>query len=127
MKRLSAVAILLLTACARAGAGGSSGVEGRVLLGPQCPVVTEASPCPDEPIATKVHVQTLQGDEVAVVESGPDGMFRVALAPGQYVLVAEVAGNAMSAKPTDVTVAAGEFARVTVLLDTGIRDPVGEA
>jgi hypothetical protein len=62
-----------------------------------------------------------------VVESGPDGRFRVALAPGQYVLVAEVAGNAMSAKPTDVTVAAGEFARVTVLLDTGIRDPVGEA
>jgi hypothetical protein len=127
MKRLAVVAILLLTACARTDAGGSSGVEGRVLLGPQCPLETEASPCPDEPVATMVHVQTLQGDEVAVVESGRDGRFRVALAPGQYVLVAEVAGNALFAKPIDVTVTAGEFAQANVLLDTGIRDPVGEA
>jgi hypothetical protein len=127
MKRLSVVAILLLASCARAGAGGSSGIEGRVLLGPQCPVVSEASPCPDEPVATRVHVQTLQGEEVAVVESGRDGRFRVALAPGQYVLVAEVTSGAMFAKPVDVTIPVREFVQVNVLLDTGIREPVAES
>lgn len=127
MKRMVLlVAVVLGAGCARAGAGGDSGIEGRVLLGPQCPVVSEATPCPDEPVATEVVVMTRDGEEVARGRSGEDGRFRIALEPGSYVVQAVVAGNALFAKPVDVTVTAGEFVSVIVPLDTGIRDPIGE-
>jgi hypothetical protein len=127
MKRLVLLAAVILGAgCARAGAGGDSGIEGRVLLGPQCPVVSEATPCPDEPVATQVVVMSRDGEEVARGRSGSDGRFRIALDPGSYVVQAMVAGNALFAKPVDVTVTSGQYVNVIVPLDTGIRDPLGE-
>jgi hypothetical protein len=126
MKRALILAVVVLAGCARAGGGVDSGIEGRVLLGPQCPVVSEASPCPDKPVATEVIVVTRGGEEVARGRSGSDGRFRIAIEPGNYVVTALVAANAMFAKPVDVTVAPGEFVQVNVPLDTGIREPLGE-
>jgi hypothetical protein len=127
MKRFGVIALLILASCARAGGSADSGIEGRVLLGPQCPVVTEESPCPDEPVSAEVLVLNLDGREVARAQSGPDGRFRIALEPGTYEVQALVTAGAMFAKPVNVTVSAGDFAQVSVLLDTGIRVPVAES
>jgi hypothetical protein len=127
MKRLVAIAVLVLASCARAGGSGDSGIEGRVLLGPQCPVVTEASPCPDKPVAADVVAMRLDDREEFRARSGSDGRFRLALPPGDYEVQALVTTGAMFAKPVNVTVSAGDFVRVDVPLDTGIREPVGEA
>jgi hypothetical protein len=100
-------------------------VTGVVLLGPQCPVEVEGSPCPDQPVAAELRVlEAGSNDVVATVRSGDDGRFRVALPPGSYVIesLPPTPGNPFPfAKPVDVTVRAGLFTEVTVLLDTGIR------
>ena len=126
MKRLMVLAILLLVSCARAGGAADSGIEGRVLLGPQCPVVTESSPCPDKPVAAEVIAMRLEDRETFSVRSGSDGRFRLALPPGNYEVQALVTAGAMFAKPVNVTVTAGHFVHVNVPLDTGIRERVGE-
>ncbi len=127
MRRFTVAVLLLLSGCAQgARTATDSGIQGRVLLGPQCPVVSEASPCPDEPVAADVLVMNRVGDEVTRVRSGFDGRFRVGLEPGSYVVQALVTGEAMFAKPVDVTVRPGAFVSVDVLLDTGIREPVAE-
>jgi hypothetical protein len=126
MKRFGVVALLILASCARAAGSSDSGIEGRVLLGPQCPVVSEESPCPDKPVSADVVVMNREGQEIARGRSGVDGRFRIPLEPGDYVVQALVTTRAMFAKPVDVTVSPGEFVRVDVLLDTGIREPVAE-
>jgi hypothetical protein len=127
MRRLPIVGLVgLLTACASSGGRDddlASGVRGRVMLGPTCPVVQAGSPCPDEPVAdVRVRVLT-DGDTVAETTSGTGGRFEIALPPGRYRLEAVVGsgGPGMSAKPVDVTVTAGAFVEVVVPLDTGIR------
>jgi Carboxypeptidase regulatory-like domain len=126
MKRLGVIAILILASCARAGGSADSGIEGRVLLGPQCPVVTKGSPCPDKPVAADVVAMRLDDREEFRARSGSDGRFRLALPPGDYEVQALVTAGAMFAKPVKVTVPPGEFVSVDVLLDTGIREPVAE-
>src|SRR5919106_4749124 len=127
MKRLSVLAMLLLASCARAGGAIDSGIEGRVLLGPQCPVVTEGSPCPDKPVSAEVVAMRLEDRKTFSVQSGSDGRFRLPLPPGEYEVQGLVTAGAMFAKPVNVTVPPGEFIHVDVPLDTGIREPVAEA
>jgi hypothetical protein len=135
MKRLLPVAAFLIllpvfSACAGGSAPSSARtgtVRGTVLLGPTCPVESLESPCPDQP-AEGVEVQAIRGETVsATAVSESDGGFTLDLAPGTYLLqaVVEPGGPGMSAQPTRVTVREGDVANVIVLLDTGIRAPVG--
>ena len=104
--------------------GEDQGVRGVVLLGPRCPVETDASPCPDEPLAG-VTIRVLSDgeplDETAT--SDGSGRFELRLSPGEYTLEAIVpeGGPGMFAKPVEVTVPAGGFVDVVVPVDTGIR------
>lgn len=131
MRRLVLLTVLLvLAACAEgepgASGGPDSGIEGRVLAGPTCPVEVVGSPCPDRPVQATVRVlaATGEGPAVTTFRSEKDGTFRVPLEPGQYLLVPEVQGTgALSARPVAVTVKPHAFAQVDVLLDTGIRLP----
>ena len=115
--------VLLAAACARSPAAPSdSGIQGVVTIGPTCPVERADSPCPDQPFAAEIAVK--RGDEVvATVSSGEDGRFRVALAPGDYLLqgIAPNQGGLPFAKPIPVTVRPHEFADVRVTFDSGIR------
>jgi hypothetical protein len=125
------LAVLAALAGCAVEAGGpseqpNSGIQGRVLAGPTCPVEVETSPCPDRPVQATVRVLAAsQGDPpVTTFRREEDGTFRVPLDPGDYLLVAEVAGTgALSARPVPVTVVQGAFAMVDVFLDTGIRAP----
>jgi hypothetical protein len=132
MLRLVALsALLVLPACAegvdRGGESSTrSGVEGRALAGPTCPVEIESSPCPARPVQTTVRVLAASPGNAAVTtfRTEKDGTFRVPLEPGDYLLVPEIEGTgALSARPTTVTVPADGFAQVDVFLDTGIRAP----
>ncbi len=107
---------------------GPSGVTGRTVVAPTCPVEQTASPCPPRPIRATVEARRPDSPEiVAHTQSSHDGSFRLVLAPGTYVLTVKPPGPALMPRPKQltVTVSPHEFAQVTVHLDSGIRgDPV---
>jgi hypothetical protein len=130
MKRLSLVLIgvaLSLVACADAatvgGSGtGAAGIQGKVLLGPMCPVVEVGSPCPDRPIEADITVTSLDGKVVATGHSGKDGDYRISLPPGSYTVTAERPDGQFGAgKPVTVKVTADTYVRLNLLVDSGIR------
>ncbi len=119
---------LLVVACGAQPPAGepASGVTGRVLLGPQCPVERSSGRCADRPAAgvsviVSDHVPgdaQVAGTEVARTSTAADGSFTVALAPGRYVVTAEAG---MSCELMDARVDRGRFVDVDVPCDTGIR------
>jgi hypothetical protein len=129
MKRLVLiVGVLALVAVACAGgraAGTGTGIRGKVLIGPQCPVEQQGSACPDKPFEGTVQVSTESGRPVDSVESEPDGSFEIGLDPGTYVLTVASLEGPTFAKPITVAVQSGRMTAVTVLVDTGIRAPTG--
>jgi hypothetical protein len=111
-------AVTLLTGCGGSSAGGEdSGIRGRALLGPACPV----EPCSvSEPPYTGSFVVRKDGTVVAKVKTDGEARFDVRLEPGHYVLESESAGPPLL-KPVDVTVHAHEFTAVELAFDSGIR------
>jgi hypothetical protein len=100
-----------------------TGIQGIVTIGPTCPVERVNSPCPPRPIAVTVIVRNAIGSEVTRFRSGADGRFKVALSPGQYVLLGQSPSTASLPRPipVSVTVTSGSYAVVTVEFDSGIR------
>ena len=115
--------VLFLAACGSAPAATGAGIRGTVEAGPACPVERINAPCPPRPMAATVVIRDSHGAEVARVESGSDGHFRVDLPPGRYTLIGEaVAGNLLPRPlPTSAIVSPGRFTTVTVQYDSGIR------
>jgi hypothetical protein len=127
MRRLSILLLLVLSATVACGDGaagdGTSGIEGRVTIGPQCPVMQEGSPCPDAPYVATVRVLR-DGASVATGRSGQDGSFRISVAPGEYVVDGvplEENGIAMVRVQPRVVVTAGGYTQVDLSFDSGIR------
>lgn len=123
-----AVGAVLLAGCGDGGPAttAESGVTGLVTLGPQCPVVTTDTRCSDRPAAgVAVTVSDrVPGDSyaagkvVAQARTSSDGVYRIAVGPGEYVVTA-VAG--MSCELMDARVTPGSFSQVDIPCDTGIR------
>ena len=89
MSRLLATALSLVVLLGACGEPGSEGegelgtIQGVVLLGPVCPVETETSPCPDEPLSgVEVVAVDQDGNETTAV-SGSDGRFSHGREPGR--------------------------------------------
>lgn len=101
----------------------TSGVEGAVTIGPQCPVQRKDDPCPDLPYAARLTILDSDGRVVAEVMSGADGRYRVALPPGEYTIVPATpeASPFPFATPVEVIVVADDFTTVDIAYDTGIR------
>jgi hypothetical protein len=107
-----------------------TGVSGRILVGPTCPVIGPGAKCPPAKSASgTVRVETAAttrggagGELVTRVQSDADGHFSVNLAPGRYLLVVEKATPGYPVpKPSIVDVEAGVVSDVILVLDTGIR------
>ena len=97
------------------------GIEGQVLIGPNCPVVQVNSPCPDQPYQATISVLDQNGSEVMQFQSDGQGLFRVSLVPGAYTLV-PLSPNALPyAQEQTVMVVSGQFTQVTITYDSGIR------
>jgi hypothetical protein len=125
MRRLFPILAIavLLASCEGSSSGEApspvrSGIHGTVTAGPQCPVVQEASPCPDAPWEGSVHI-TGDGVDIEVATYEP-GRFRVALDAGTYEVTPVVAGPG-SVRPVSVQVPGQGFVEVVLTVDTGIR------
>ena len=100
-----------------------SGITGRITVDGGCPVATDP-PCPDRPYPGRITItEAGTGKTMASLVSGQDGAYRIALAPGRYVMhVANPQGRPFP-RPASVTVVVppGRYATENVRLDTGIR------
>jgi hypothetical protein len=120
--RSTSAALLLLAlvvgACGSVGAP-PSGIQGTILAGPACPgPVRLGSPCPDRPVAMTVEV--VSGTAVATTfTTDANGAFSVSVAPGTYVLRSKSGLPALRSTP--VVVLAGQYTKVELHADTGIR------
>jgi hypothetical protein len=126
MKRLVVLWALLgvvAASCGESAGAAASGIRGVVLLGPQCPVVQEGSPCPDKPFEGTVAVTTVSGRLVGTTRSRADGEFEIQVDPGTYLVSAIDLQGINFSKPVTVEVRTGRMSQATVLVDTGIRDP----
>jgi hypothetical protein len=120
----AAVVLLFLVACGRGPVSPDhapdSGVRGRVVLGPRCPVESAASPCPDTPWSGTVDAR--RGGDLVEQTTDSEGSFELRLTPGTWTLTAVVRGGGPpTAKPIAVTVRPHSFTSVTLTVDTGIR------
>jgi len=104
-------------------AGSSSGVRGVVELGPTCPVQREDSPCPPKPLATSVTVTSTITKFSVTSRSDESGHFSIPLPPGTYSVTAAGTGPIQRGQAATVTVHAGAFATITVMVDSGMRLP----
>ena len=102
-------------AATESGSGSSgSGVYGRVLLGPPCPVALERPTCADRPLSAAFAViRTPDGKRVASVRSGKNGRFSKALEPGTYRLRPRATGSAVGT-PVKVRVPSDRYVRVNL-------------
>ena len=98
---------LLAVACATVAVGASSGVRGRVLFGPTCPLERPGHTC-TRPYRTWLSIRREPANRlVAHVRSSAAGLFSVALAPGNYLLVAQGGQPFPHTTPHRFTVDAG--------------------
>lgn len=123
MKRIALLLVVLLAACGD-GSGdgdGASGVRGRALAGPQCPVEMAESPCPDLPWEGTVVATATDSGETFTASTDADGRFEIPLSPGTYEVTIDAASTPPTAEPQTVTVEEGSFTEIDVFVDTGIR------
>ncbi|OGN72228.1 MAG: hypothetical protein A2X25_00775 [Chloroflexi bacterium GWB2_49_20] len=114
--------VLLLGACSPASPTPvDSGIEGQVTIGPTCPVVQEGMDCADKPYQASFTVLTPAGDKVTQFQTDVNGAFKIALVPGDYILHPESPNVMPSAAEQPFVVLAGQFTRVDVAYDSGIR------
>jgi hypothetical protein len=96
-----------------------SGIQGKAIYGPTCPVQRVGGPSCQRPYGGQIYVTAKDGIAV-IVRSKSDGSFRVALAPGTYTVSSGNQGLPI-VKPFDVTVDPHTFTTITVMFDSGIR------
>jgi hypothetical protein len=129
---LVVVAGIAATACASPNTAGvnpsgspavSSGVRGIVELGPTCPVERADSPCPPKLLATSVTVNSTTTKFSVSSRSDERGHFSIPLPPGTYSVTAGANGSVQRSQVVTVTVPAGAFVSVTLMVDSGIRLP----
>ncbi|MEA2315112.1 MAG: hypothetical protein QOI03_1804 [Solirubrobacteraceae bacterium] len=110
-------------ACASGSAAGpvDSGIHGRVLYGPTCPVQLVGQSC-TRPYQATISVRSKStGRLLARVRSSTQGYFSVRLAPGRYVLTPESGHPFPTSSPQSVVVYRHRYTSVTVRYDSGIR------
>lgn len=111
------------------GGGGilpyNSGVQGKVMLGPTCPVMRDPPDpqCADRPYQTTVTIfrSSDTTHPYATTKSAADGSFKFSLPPGQYVLTAQGGQMLPRCNETSVTVGPSGYVTQDISCDTGIR------
>jgi hypothetical protein len=104
----------------------NSGVKGRVLLGPICPVmqIPPDPSCDDRPLETtvQVFVKNSRGNTPFIItKTNRDGEYILSLPPGEYILEA-VGGNPFPRCSTqDIIIEPEIILNVDISCDTGIR------
>ena len=99
-----------------------SGINGQAWISPACPgPVRLDRECPDRPYQGYLWVLDGNGSLIAELTTDAEGRFRVSLPPGRYTIT-QVEGTSLPALPPQpVTVTAGQFSEVELVLDSGMR------
>ena len=118
---LPALLILLLAACTPPPTPTDSGIEGQVFIGPMCPVVQEGQECPDQPYQAVLTVLSPDGREIVQIQTDEQGIFKIPLTPGEYILRPESPNVLPFASEQSFVVESGMFTQVIVNYDSGIR------
>ena len=122
IKFLIGILILVLATCSFYNpTPRGSGIEGQVLIGPMCPVTQQGQECPDQPYQATLTIQSRNGLQIMQFQTDEQGNFRVALAPGEYILNPESPNGIPYAGDQTFIVEMGRFTRLTVNYDSGIR------
>ena len=102
-----------------------SGIEGEAVMSPAGPGPQRQGQPGSAPYQTTlVVVKTADGSEVARVQTGADGRFRVSLPPGEYTIgpsPEEQRRRFPRGETHTVKVVAGRFVNVTIAFDSGMR------
>ena len=99
-----------------------SGIDGQVTIGPTCPVVQINNPCPDKPYQATLTVLTASNHrKIIQFKTDANGYFRIALAPGEYILHPESPNVMPHAQDIPFSVVGGKYTRVDITYDSGIR------
>jgi hypothetical protein len=102
---------------------GGTGIQGRAMAGPTCPVVSDNDPsCDDRPLAgVTIIVLTANGMEAARATTDANGMFAFSLPPGPYTLEPGPAEGILRGSGPIPVVVGDAVVTVDVPYDTGIR------
>ena len=96
-----------------------SGVQGLVTKGPIAPVCRQGEPCTAPVRATLLFHRA---GRTFRTRSGPDGRYRILLAPGYYMVTTlERIGIDRNIRPRTIHVRSGHVDRLDFAIDTGIR------
>jgi hypothetical protein len=102
-----------------------SGIQGKITIGPTCPGPLrqdQIDQCADKPYQTTINVETADGAKIITkFTSAADGTFKVALAPGTYLLTSASSVRIPSFGGEKVTVAAHKYSAITLMFDSGLR------
>ena len=100
-----------------------SGITGKALVGPMCPVMIEGQECPDQPYQATITINSLEGRQIVRFQTDQQGNFHIPVAPGEYILHPETPEGMPYpfADDQSFVVLPGEFTRIIVLYDSGIR------
>ena len=117
--------VLLILACALIATPfpTDSGITGKVLIGPMCPVLIEGQDCPDQPYQATITLKDIKGREILRIQTDEQGNFILPLSPGEYILIPEPPeGKPFPfADEQSFVVLPGEYTHLIVLYDSGIR------
>jgi len=123
MKILFGVLIMAGTLGASPASVCDSGIQGRVILGPLCPVERPGMVC-SRPLSATLRVNRADGAFVATVRSDAQGRFALGVPVGSYtVLPQQLRPNSSLPYGRSVTVKveAHAFTWIDIYYDTGIR------
>jgi hypothetical protein len=102
----------------------TSGIQGKVSLGPTCPVArTPPDPeCADKGYATLVSVSRLGSSSIyATVKSDANGAFQFSLPPGSYTVSAAGGQTLPRCSSVTATVGPSGYVIADISCDTGIK------
>lgn len=122
---LSLLAATLTAGCLHVSepmSAGETGIRGTVLRGPVHGGPMIAGQAHEAPFRASFSV-TESRQTVALFESNEDGVFEVALPPGEYTIVPDTSAPILFPQRQQKTVTVPEdgFATVTLRFDTGLR------
>ena len=123
------VCLIVIGGCNKQDSQGSGYLEGKISIGPICPVETDPPqpgclPTAETYKAYPVSIWSSSGKRmIATIDPSLDGSYKIALFSGNYLIKLDNQQNSIGGSnlPAEVSIATGESTILNINIDTGIR------